>query len=93
MNNIVLITGGSGGIGFELAKIYARKKMNLLLVSRNEDKLEEKAIFLRENYGVEVDYIPHTYPLLPFLTYCVTLLSLRILFHPGLTLFRAPIHP
>ncbi len=58
MNNIVLITGGSGGIGFELAKIYARKKMNLLLVSRNEDKLEEKAIFLRENYGVEVDYIP-----------------------------------
>lgn len=58
MNNIVLITGGSSGIGFEMAKIYARKKMNLLLVSRNENKLEEKAIFLRENYGVEVDYIP-----------------------------------
>lgn len=35
-----LITGASSGIGKELAKIFARKKANLVLVARNEQKLK-----------------------------------------------------
>lgn len=38
-----LITGASGGIGFELAKIFAQKKVNLVLVARNEKRLAEIA--------------------------------------------------
>jgi uncharacterized protein len=36
-----LITGASGGIGFELARIFADKGINLILVARNEQKLSE----------------------------------------------------
>ncbi len=36
-----LITGASGGIGFELAKVLARENLDLVLVARNLDKLED----------------------------------------------------
>jgi short-subunit dehydrogenase len=39
----VLITGASGGIGYELAKLFARDGHNLLLVARSGEKLEEVA--------------------------------------------------
>ena len=35
-----LITGASTGIGYELAKLFARDKNNLILVARNKIKLE-----------------------------------------------------
>lgn len=38
-----LITGASGGIGLEFAKIFAQKKVNLVLIARNEKKLTEIA--------------------------------------------------
>ncbi len=38
-----LITGASSGIGFELAKIFATNKINLVLVARSEGKLNELA--------------------------------------------------
>lgn len=34
-----LITGASGGLGLEFAKILAKKRYNLVLVARNEGKL------------------------------------------------------
>ena len=34
-----LITGASGGLGLEFAKILAKKKYDLVLVARNEGKL------------------------------------------------------
>ena len=37
-----LITGGTEGIGFELAKLYGKNKENLILVARDENKLKEK---------------------------------------------------
>ena len=37
---IVLITGGSSGLGLELARVYARAGARLILVSRSEEKLE-----------------------------------------------------
>ncbi|MCX8056053.1 MAG: SDR family oxidoreductase [Ignavibacteria bacterium] len=37
----VLITGASFGIGYELAKIFAKEKYNLILTARSEDKLNQ----------------------------------------------------
>jgi uncharacterized protein len=34
-----LITGASGGIGFELAKVFARKNHNLVLLARDLERL------------------------------------------------------
>jgi len=41
MKKTALITGASSGIGLELAKIHASKGDNLVLVSRNKNKLGE----------------------------------------------------
>jgi uncharacterized protein len=54
-----LITGASGGIGYELAKIAASKKMNLVLVARNKDKLDQLRKELKEQYKVEVWIFVH----------------------------------
>lgn len=54
MNKTALITGASGGIGFELAKIFAEQKANLVLVARSRDKLEKIKEDLEEKYGVSV---------------------------------------
>jgi short-subunit dehydrogenase len=39
----VLITGASGGIGYELAKLFARDRHNLVLVARSSDRLAQVA--------------------------------------------------
>ena len=43
----VLITGASGGIGYELAKLFARDHHNLVLVARSTDKLAQVATELQ----------------------------------------------
>jgi short-subunit dehydrogenase len=43
----VLITGASGGIGYELAKLFARDHHNLVLIARSGDKLAQIATELR----------------------------------------------
>jgi len=49
-----LITGASGGIGYELARIFARHQYNLVLVARNEAKLEQLAQEIQQEFGIEV---------------------------------------
>ncbi|HEY1679017.1 MAG TPA: SDR family oxidoreductase [Candidatus Sulfotelmatobacter sp.] len=44
----VLITGASGGIGYELAKLFARDRHNLVLVARSADRLAQAAIELQK---------------------------------------------
>jgi uncharacterized protein len=41
MNEYILITGASSGIGFELTRLLAAQKFNLILVARNGTKLEQ----------------------------------------------------
>lgn len=53
-----LITGASGGIGLELAKIFARDRYDLVLVARTEDKLQKLADELRGQHGVQVRVLP-----------------------------------
>lgn len=47
----VLITGASGGIGWELAKLFACDGYRLVLVARNRSKLEELAQNLQREFG------------------------------------------
>lgn len=47
-----LISGASGGIGYELSKLFAADGYNLVLVARSEQKLEEIAANLSKTYGV-----------------------------------------
>lgn len=52
-----LITGASGGIGYELAKLFARDHYNLVLVARSPEKLTQVATELNR-FGVTVRTIP-----------------------------------
>ena len=49
-----LITGASGGIGYELAKLFARDRYNLVLVARSGDKLNQLASELQGEFGISV---------------------------------------
>jgi uncharacterized protein len=52
-----LITGASGGIGLELARIFAREHYDLILVARSESRLHEIAGELRSAHRIGVDVI------------------------------------
>lgn len=53
-NKTVLITGATSGIGYELCKLFAEDKYNLVLVARNKDRLLELANELESKNSVEV---------------------------------------
>lgn len=57
MSDWALITGASSGIGWELAELFAADHFNLVLVARNEDRLNQLAAELRARHGVEVQVI------------------------------------
>lgn len=42
-NNTILITGGSAGIGFEIAKLLSEKGNNVIITGRNEERLHQAA--------------------------------------------------
>jgi len=54
MKNTALITGASGGIGLELAKVHASKGGDLVLVARNKSKLEELKVKLEKQFSISV---------------------------------------
>ena len=51
--NYVVITGGSKGLGYELAKVFARNEYDLILVARNKDDLARTAAKLEDKYGIK----------------------------------------
>lgn len=54
MNEYVLITGASSGIGYELAKVFASHGYQLILVARNEDRLSRIKKELEIKYKIQV---------------------------------------
>ncbi len=57
MTTTALITGASRGIGLELAKIFASKGSNLILVARNKQDLENLKKDILQNHNVSVKLI------------------------------------
>ena len=60
MNNLniyTIITGGTEGIGFELAKLFAANKHNLVIVARNETKLKKIKCEFEKEYKIAVEII------------------------------------
>lgn len=57
MTQNVLITGASGGIGYELALLFAKDKYNLILTARSEKNLQKIKSELEQKYGVTVRVI------------------------------------
>ncbi len=58
MKHTALITGASGGIGYELARIFAKNGADLILVARNRDKLTDIKADLEKTYAVKVFVFP-----------------------------------
>jgi short-subunit dehydrogenase len=54
MKEIALITGASSGIGYEIAKLFAADKTDLLILARSENKLREIKKEFEEQYKVDV---------------------------------------
>jgi len=54
MKEIALITGASSGIGYEIAKLFAADKIDLLIVARSEIKLLEIKKEFEEKFTVDV---------------------------------------
>lgn len=57
MNKTALITGATGGIGYELARIHAEKGDDLILVARNKEKLDEIKNDLEKTFSITVHTI------------------------------------
>ena len=41
MKNYALITGATSGIGYELAKLFAKDHYNLILIARSQSELDQ----------------------------------------------------
>ena len=52
-----LATGATGGLGFELARCFAEDGYDLVLVGRDEGKLEATAAALRDEFACEMQII------------------------------------
>ncbi|HMQ50541.1 MAG TPA: SDR family oxidoreductase [Anaerolineae bacterium] len=57
-NKTALITGASGGIGYELAIVFAKHGYNLVVVARSELKLKQLANGLTASYPIAVEVMP-----------------------------------
>jgi short-subunit dehydrogenase len=57
MNGRALITGASAGIGTELARIFAAHGVNLVLVARNQSRLEALAHELESGSGIRATVV------------------------------------
>jgi short-subunit dehydrogenase len=57
MEEYILITGASSGIGYHMAIQLAEKEKNLILVARSEEKLKQLQEELIKSYKVSVHYI------------------------------------
>jgi short-subunit dehydrogenase len=56
-NKTALITGASGGLGYDLASIFAENGFNIVLVARNNGRLLDLANQARQMFGVSAHVI------------------------------------
>jgi uncharacterized oxidoreductase len=53
--NTVLITGGSAGIGFEIAKLFSQKGNHVIITGRNKERLHKAAASLTNVTAIQCD--------------------------------------
>lgn len=53
-NKTALITGATSGIGYELAKLFAKDGYNLVIVARHQNELQQAAYELKQTAGIRV---------------------------------------
>lgn len=53
--NTVLITGGSAGIGFEIAKQLSAKNNHVIIIGRNQERLDKAAAQLQNVTAIKAD--------------------------------------
>ena len=58
LDNTVVVTGASAGIGAELSRELARRNYNVVLVARRAERLRELAEELRLSHGIHADVEP-----------------------------------
>ena len=54
---VALVTGASSGIGREIARVLAARKVELVIAARRKDRLESLAEELRKAHGIRVDVV------------------------------------
>lgn len=55
MKELIMITGATSGIGYEMAQQLAAKKFDLVLVARRAEKLAEMKSLLEKQHGIQVN--------------------------------------
>ena len=58
MNTTALITGASGGIGADLARLFAKNGNDVVLVARSKEKLDALSDELRKAHAIQVRVLP-----------------------------------
>jgi len=53
--NTVLITGGSAGIGFEIAKLFSEQDNQVIILGRDKDRLDKALSQLKNVTGIVCD--------------------------------------
>ena len=54
---VILITGASAGIGYELARVIAADGHDVILAARSEDKLRDLAALIENPPGMMFDFV------------------------------------
>ncbi|MEO1256612.1 MAG: SDR family oxidoreductase, partial [Bacteroidota bacterium] len=54
MQEVILITGASSGIGYDMAKVLAKKGYNLAITARRKDRLERLQAELQAKHNVNI---------------------------------------
>ena len=55
---VALVTGATSGLGAEFAQQLGRAQHDLVLVARDAQRLEAKAVRLRNDFGIDVQVLP-----------------------------------
>ena len=54
MKEVAIITGASGGIGYEIALLFAQQNIDILIVARNKQKLNDIKLEIEQQFKINV---------------------------------------